>query len=49
MFDGGQVAAGKINLSPLFVKERGKHFDPEMIDAFFIALDSITAVGKRYV
>lgn len=31
------------------MKERGKHFDPEMIDAFFIALDSITAVGKRYV
>ena len=30
-------------------KERGKHFDPEMIDAFFIALDSIIAVGKRYV
>lgn len=30
-------------------KERGKHFDPEMIDAFFIALDSIKAVGKRYV
>jgi HD-GYP domain-containing protein (c-di-GMP phosphodiesterase class II) len=31
------------------MKERGKHFDPEMIDAFFIALDSITEVGKRYV
>ncbi len=31
------------------MKERGKHFDPEMIDAFFVALDSITAVGKRYV
>ena len=30
-------------------KGRGKHFDPEMIDAFFIALDSINAVGKRYV
>ena len=30
-------------------KERGKHFDPEMIDAFFIALDSIIAVVKRYV
>jgi response regulator RpfG family c-di-GMP phosphodiesterase len=30
-------------------KERGKHFDPEMIDAFFIALDSINAVSKRYV
>jgi len=29
-------------------KERGKQFDPEMIDAFFIALDSINAVGKRY-
>ena len=30
-------------------KERGKQFDPDMIDAFFIALDSINAVGKRYV
>jgi len=31
------------------MEERGKHFDPEMIGAFFIAHDSINAVGKRYV
>ncbi len=30
-------------------KERGKQFDPEMIDAFFIALLFRSAVGKRYV
>jgi HD-GYP domain-containing protein (c-di-GMP phosphodiesterase class II) len=29
--------------------QKGKQFDPEIIDAFFIALDSIQAVGKRYV
>lgn len=29
--------------------QRGKQFDPEMIDAFFIALESIQAVGQRYV
>jgi HD-GYP domain-containing protein (c-di-GMP phosphodiesterase class II) len=29
--------------------QRGKQFDPEIIDAFFLALDSIQAVGKRYV
>lgn len=29
--------------------QRGKQFDPEIIDAFFLALDSIHAVGKRYI
>lgn len=28
--------------------DSGKHFDPEMIDAFFASLDTIRAVAKRY-
>lgn len=29
-------------------KEKGTHFDPELIDAFFAAFDSIRAVAERY-
>ena len=29
-------------------KGSGKHFDPEMIDAFFSCLDMIRAIGERY-
>ncbi|MBF0560311.1 MAG: HD domain-containing protein [Nitrospirae bacterium] len=28
--------------------DSGKHFDPEMIDAFFASLDTIRSVAKRY-
>lgn len=29
-------------------RESGKHFDPEMIEAFFFSLDVIKAMGKKY-
>jgi response regulator RpfG family c-di-GMP phosphodiesterase len=29
-------------------KESGKHFDPEVIEAFFATLDMIRAIGKRF-
>jgi response regulator RpfG family c-di-GMP phosphodiesterase len=32
----------------LISDERGKQFDPEIVDAFFAGLDEIRAIGKRY-
>ena len=32
----------------LFKKERGEHFDPNIIDAFFDNLDEILAVRDMY-
>ena len=29
-------------------KEKGKHFDPEMVEAFFFKLDVIRNIAKRY-
>jgi len=29
-------------------KERGKHFDPEMVDVFFNILDVIRSIAERY-
>ncbi len=29
-------------------KGAGRHFDPDMIDAFFLSLDSIRAIRERF-
>jgi PAS domain S-box-containing protein len=33
----------------LFKEERGKHFDPDMIDVFFAHLDEILEIKKQYI
>jgi response regulator RpfG family c-di-GMP phosphodiesterase len=30
-------------------EQRGKHFDPELVDVFFSIYDVIRAIGKKYV